>query len=95
MNQAVKSNRTLQKRLRNSLKDRYKTRVLKHKTKATSINIRKISGSELEAIKLRIQEESRKQKIMKIKIGLVTIAIFVAIYWYGDWSVDWTNWMPY
>lgn len=95
MNQSVKSNRTLQKRLRNPLKDRYKAKVLKHKSATTNINIRKLSGGEMEMTKLRIQEYSRKQKIKQLTIGLVSLAILVAIYWYGDWSIDWTNWMAY
>ncbi|GAB5553371.1 MAG: hypothetical protein Sapg2KO_29620 [Saprospiraceae bacterium] len=95
MNQSVKSNRTLQKRLRNPLKDRYKAKVLKHKNPATNINIRELSGGEIERAKMRIQEDSRKQKIQQLKIGLVTLAILVAIYWYGDWSIDWSNWMAY
>lgn len=95
MNQAVQANRKLQKRLRNPLKDRYKAEALKYNRKATSINIKKWSASEMEMTKLRIQEESRKQRNKKIKIGLVTLAVFVIIYWYGDWSIDWTNWMAY
>ena len=95
MNQTIKSNRTLQKRLRNPLKDRYKANALKHKSTTGSIKVKKVSNSELEASKLRIQEYARQQRIKQILIAMVVLAALAILYWYSKGTIDWAKWLGY